>query len=149
MDEWKSLGIKVSLNVLPNRELSDNLIRPRKFDALLFSQNLGSDPDPFAFWHSSQAKDPGLNITGFANSEADKLVAEARATFNNKERQEKYLRFTDVVNSETPAIFLNETVFVYAVSKEVRNITLQNLYDPANRFYDITNWYIEETRVWK
>lgn len=149
MDEWKSLGIKVSLNVLPNRELSDNLIRPRKFDALLFSQNLGSDPDPFAFWHSSQTKDPGLNITGFSNSEADKLVAEARATFNNKERQGKYLRFTEVVNSEAPAIFLNETVFVYAVSKKVKNVTLQNLYDPANRFYDITNWYIEETRVWK
>lgn len=149
MEQWKALNIKVNLNVLPNRDLSENLIRPRKFDALLFSQNLGPDPDPFAFWHSSQSKDPGLNITGFANAEADKIITEARTTTKNKDRNEKYKRFAEIIRAETPAIFLNQTVYVYAVDSKIKNITLKSLYDPAYRFYDITNWYIQKTRAWK
>jgi peptide/nickel transport system substrate-binding protein len=147
--QWKALNVKVNLNVLPNRELSDSLIRPRKFDALLFSQNLGADPDPFAFWHSSQSTDPGLNITGFANAEADKLISAARSTINDKERTDKYVRFQEIINAEVPAIFLNQTVFVYAVDSKIKNIALKNLYSPAYRFYDTPNWNIAERRVWK
>jgi len=58
--QWKALNITVNLNILPSKQLTDTLIKPRTFDVLLFPQKFGADPDPFPFWHSSQVKDPDL-----------------------------------------------------------------------------------------
>ncbi len=148
-DQWQKLHIKINLNILPTKELTDKVIRPRQFDMLLFGQKLGADPDPFAFWHSSQIKNPGLNLSGFANTAADKLITEARATTNLAVRQTKYGQFQDIIRAEVPAIFLNQSVYVYVIESSLKNVTLKNLADPKYRFSDIPNWYIDEKRVWK
>ncbi len=148
-NQWRSLNIKVNLTVLPSKQLSDTLIKPRTFDVLLFPQKFGADPDPFLFWHSSQAKDPGFNLTGFQDAAADKLITEARTTTDRKTREEKYQQFNDIIVARIPVIFLDQTMFVYALDKKIKNVGYEKLYDPSMRFYDITNWYISENRVWQ
>jgi peptide/nickel transport system substrate-binding protein len=147
--QWEQLGITVHLNILPTSELMSSVIRPRKFDVLLFAQKLGADPDPFAFWHSSQVNNPGLNLTGFTNAQVDKLITDARTTTNKEQRAADYQQFNQIISTEVPAIFLNQSVFIYAIDKTVKHTTLEQIYDPADRFYDVTNWYTSETRVWK
>src|SRR3989338_5612859 len=56
---WEKIGAKVEVKIFETGDLSQNVIRPRKYDALLFGEIVGRDPDPFAFWHSSQRNDPG------------------------------------------------------------------------------------------
>lgn len=147
--QWESLNIKVHLNTVPTKELTESRIRPRQFDALLFAQNIGSDPDPFVFWHSSQTKNPGLNLTGFSNTTADKLINDARSSTDLNVRAENYRQFQSLIISESPAIFLDQSVYVYTVDKNMKGVGLQNLFDPAYRFYDLQNWYREERRVLK
>src|SRR5690606_32410073 len=109
--QWSQLGVKVTLNIQPTKELTENSIRPRNFDALLFAQKLGSDPDPFLFWHSSQVKNPGLNLSMYANNEADRLISEARAATDKSIRDEKYRQFQEIIKLDAPAIFLVQNVF--------------------------------------
>jgi peptide/nickel transport system substrate-binding protein len=147
--QWEALNIKVHLSTVPTKELTETKIRPRQFDALVFAQNVGADPDPFVFWHSSQTKNPGLNLTGFANTAADKLINDARSTTNPEWRSNAYHAFQDLIIQESPAIFLDQSVYVYTVDKNMKGVGLQALFDPAFRFYDLQNWYRSERRVLK
>lgn len=147
--QWSKLNVKINLNILSTKELTDSVIRPRKFDVLLFAQKLGADPDPFIFWHSSQSKNPGLNLTGFSNAAADRLISEGRTTTNVELRNEKYRQFQNLITEEAPAIFLNQSVYVYAINRDIKGVTLRNLFDSSYRFQDIANWYLDERRIWK
>ncbi|MBI5530639.1 MAG: peptide ABC transporter substrate-binding protein [Candidatus Doudnabacteria bacterium] len=148
-NQWRALNIKVNLTILPSKQLTDTLIKPRTFDILLFPQKFGSDPDPFLFWHSSQTKDPGVNLTGFQDSAADKLITEARTTTNKELREQNYAKFRDIVSAAFPVIYLDQTEYIYALDQKVKNVGIKILYEPYQRFYDINNWYIEQKRVWK
>ena len=147
--QWQQLGVKVTLNILPTRELTENLIRPRAFDALLFAQKLGADPDPFIFWHSSQVKNPGLNLSQYANTTADKLMSEARSTTDKAVRDEKYRQFHTVIGADVPAIFLVQNVYSYAIDDMVQGLSLNSLSDSTVRFYNLPDWYIDTQRVFK
>lgn len=147
--QWSQLGIKVSLNILPTKELTENSIRPRNYDALLFAQKLGADPDPFLFWHSSQIRNPGLNLSMYANNTADKVMSEARAATNKSLRDEKYQQFQDIIQADAPAIFLVQNVFSYAQSVKIKGMNLTALSDSTTRFYDLPNWYLDTKRVLK
>ncbi len=147
--QWSQLGIKVSLNILPTKELTENSIRPRNYDALLFAQKLGADPDPFLFWHSSQIRNPGLNLSMYANNTADKVMSEARAATNKSLRDEKYRQFQDIIQADAPAIFLVQNVFSYAQSVKIKGMNLTALSDSTTRFYDLPNWYLDTKRVLK
>jgi peptide/nickel transport system substrate-binding protein len=139
--QWSTLGAKINLVVVSPAELEANYIRPRNFDALLFSENVGADPDPFPFWHSTQRVDPGLNLSGFTNTEADKLLTEARQTTDEAVRAKDYIRFQEIVNTELPAIFLARSLYVYNVPKKIQGISLDNIVTPSERFLDINHWY--------
>ena len=140
-NQWEQLGAKVNLVVVGPNELETQYIRPRSFDALLFSENVGADPDPFPFWHGTQIHDPGLNLSGFVNAEADKLLTDARQTSDPALRIKNYLRFQEIINTELPAIFLARSLYIYNVPKKVGGIELQDIVSPSERFLDINHWY--------
>jgi peptide/nickel transport system substrate-binding protein len=140
-NQWEKLGAKVNLVVVGPAELENQYIRPRSFDALLFSENVGADPDPFPFWHGTQTHDPGLNLSGFVNTEADKLLTEARQTSDQNIRGKNYSRFQEIINSELPAIFLARSLYIYNVPKKVGGIELEDIVNPSERFLDINHWY--------
>lgn len=143
-NQWEKLGAKVNLVVVGPAELENQYIRPRTFDALLFSENVGADPDPFPFWHGTQINDPGLNLSGFMNAEADKLLTEARQTTDPVSRAKNYNRFQEIINSELPAIFLARSLYIYNVPKKIGGITLADMVTPSERFLDINHWYYQK-----
>ena len=61
-DYWKKIGVEVDVKSI---EISDlkAIIKTRDFDALLYGEALGFEPDLYPFWHSSQVNDPGLNLS--------------------------------------------------------------------------------------
>lgn len=148
-EQWQALNIKVTVTVLQSKLLTDTLIKPRTFDVLLFPQKFGADPDPFLFWHSSQVKDPGFNLTGFVDATADKLITDARSTTDKQERETAYEQFNALIMQKVPIIFLDQTEYIYTLDNEIKNVGLNYLYDPSQRFDNINDWYISEKRVWK
>src|SRR3989344_5688729 len=71
------IGIKVSVKTFELGNLNQGVIRPRKYDALFFGQIINHESDLFAFWHSSQRKDPGLNVAMYTNAKVDKILEDA------------------------------------------------------------------------
>jgi peptide/nickel transport system substrate-binding protein len=148
-ENWRSLGVAVEVNVFEPGDLNSSVIRPRKYDALLFGEIIGHDLDLYPFWHSSQRNDPGYNIAMYTNLTADKLLDEARYTQHNEERIKKYLAFEAELEKDIPAIFLYSPHFTYVVPERLQGFTIGSIAIPAERFSDITHWYIETDRVWK
>lgn len=147
--EWGKIGVKVNISNLSISDIQQNYIRPREYDALLFGQVLGADPDPYSFWHSSQKRDPGLNLSLFGDSETDKLIENGRIEFDANKRAEIYNDFQRKLLSEIPAIFLYSPDYIYPVNNKVRGLDIKNLILPSERFSNIEKWYISTKRVWK
>ncbi|MBI2607385.1 MAG: hypothetical protein HYW51_01005 [Candidatus Doudnabacteria bacterium] len=141
--QWEQIGAKINLIVVSPTELQQQSIRLRDFDALLFAQNTGADPDPFAFWDSTQVRSPGLNISGFKNATVDQLLTKARQTNDVNVRNTYYQQFQEIITDEIPAVFLDSAVYVYNVPKEIKGIDLTTIIHPSERFLDINKWYIK------
>jgi len=148
-EQWRVLGAEVEIERYSLFQLEQDFIKPRNYESLLFGEVLGAIPDPFPFWHSSQKKDPGLNLALYENSEADKLLEENRKASDPKIRAEKLALFQDVLIEDVPAIFLYSPNYIYAVSKKIKGIETKKITDPSKRFVGIENWYIKTKRVWK
>lgn len=143
----KDIGVEIKLEKYPISALTQDYVRTRNFDLLLISQNLGSDPDIYPFWHSTQAVNPGLNFSGFSDRRLDKALEQARGTTDMKTRSDKYNVATQIIWDETPAIIICAPNYIYGVSNEIKGVKVGKLFDPKDRFWDITNWYLLEERI--
>lgn len=148
-DQWKEVGVAVNIEAYSLGEIQQEFIRPREYEAIVFGQVVGIDPDPFSFWHSSQKKDPGLNLSLYENKTVDKLLEEARQTLDSQSRAEKYVLFQEQIAEDIPAIFLYSPTYLYPVAKNINGIKEGKIADPSWRFADIEDWYMTTKRVWK
>ena len=149
IEAWGKLGAQVDILVFETGDLNQNVIRPRRFDALLFGEVVGREADVYPFWHSSQRNDPGLNISLYANSRADKYLEMARSASDLNAAEKNYKAFKEEITSDLPAVFLYTPNFLYILPNSVEALSLGLLSTPQDRFAEIRDWYIETDRVWK
>lgn len=146
--QWEKLGASVTLKIYENGDLQQNIIRPRKYEALLFGEVVGHDLDLYAYWHSSQRNDPGLNIVLYTNNKVDKLIEEMRATQGSIDRLEKAEEAEKLIINDTPAVFLYSPDLIYITSPKTHIPELQNITTPTDRFGNIMKWYVNTDHVW-
>ena len=146
--EWRAAGVNVDVHVYPLSELNSSVIRPRQYDAVLFGEVVGRTADLFAFWHSSQRNDPGLNVALYANSKTDALLTQARATNDQNTRKKLYTQFASIIAKDQPAVFLYAPEFLYAVPTRLEGLQLGALTSPSERFATVYQWYTDTEHVW-
>jgi len=146
---WEQIGAMVNLKIVDKSKILSEVIKTREYETLLFSENIGSDPDPFPFWHSSQRDYPGLNLALFSHKEADKLLEEARQTNNWDQRKTDYLKFQKIIADELPAIFLYNPTYTYPQDKNIKGFDLTSIAAPADRLANLNEWYVKTKRIWK
>ncbi len=146
--DWEAIGIQVLLNPVPPIDLFDLIIRPRNYDMLIFGQNLGSDSDPYVYWHSSQTNDPGLALSIMYDKDIDNNLELARLSSNLNRAIDYYHRFQRAFAQELPAILLYQPNFVYLVDSKVKGVTDEiNFGSISDRFINIGEWYIKYQRT--
>lgn len=148
-DTWTKLGADVKVEIFEPSDLAQKVIRPRKYDSLLFGNVVGRDLDLYPFWHSSQRNDPGLNIARYTNIKADKALETIRNTSDEAKRQDAYKTIESEIQSDVPAIFLYSPDYIYATNKSVQNLLISNITSPSERFMNIGKWYMNTKSVWK
>ncbi|MDD3498332.1 MAG: ABC transporter substrate-binding protein [Candidatus Moranbacteria bacterium] len=148
-EQWKKIGAEVSIQAFSFSDMQQNHIKPREYDALLVGQDASFNVDPYSFWHSSNKKDPGLNLALFDNEEADKLISEAREENDRNKRIEKYHSFQEIVAEENPAVFLFSPYYLYLVDSKVKGIEEKKINSTKSRFENVDKWYIKTKRVFK
>lgn len=144
--EWEKIGIKSEISTYPNSEIQNSVLKPRNFDILFYALVMGTDPDPYPFWHSSQTGGKGFNIIDFTNKEVDQILEDARIATDQKVRQDKYKRFQEIIAEEEPVIFMYSTTYTYIQSKNIKGFDVKNLYLPKDRFANINEWYLKTSR---
>lgn len=147
--EWKKIGVNVELKLFEISDLSQNIIRPRKYDALLFGEVIGRNPDLFAFWHSSQRNDPGYNIALYTNSKVDAMLDSARSAKGGEKQTEIMKNIFDEINKDMPAIFLYSPNYLYIVAEEIKGFKEGSIASPSERFSGVKDWYVANERVWE
>ena len=146
--DWERLGIVVTIELYEPGDLSQNVIRPRKYEALLYGMVIGRDQDLYAFWDSQERNDPGLNIALYANKTVDTLLEEVRGSADQKTRISDLQKIEDIIASEYPAAFLYAPDFTYAVPDDLKGVQLPQIIAPADRFATVASWYRSTDAVW-
>ncbi|MCX6723968.1 MAG: ABC transporter substrate-binding protein [Candidatus Staskawiczbacteria bacterium] len=147
-DYWQKVGATVQIKIVELSELKD-VIKNRSYDALLYGQALGSLPDLYPFWHSTQINDPGLNLSEYQNKKVDQLLKDAREATSDSVKIQKYEKLQDAILADAPALFLYNPDYFYWVSEKVKGVDTTKIVDPAKRFENIASWYVDTRRVWK
>lgn len=105
--DWKDvLGIDVTIII-------SSIPKEGQYDSVLTYAPIPTDPDQYAFWHSTQSQ---TNISKLNNSRIDKLLEEGRLVFDQIERKKIYFDFQKYLLEESPAIFL-EFPTIYTITK--------------------------------
>ncbi len=146
---WQQLGARVDVKIFEVGDLNQNIIRPRKYDTLLFGEVLGRDLDLYPFWHSSQRSDPGLNIALYTNSKTDKILEDYRKAVDEKTKKTYLDAFETEIRADTPFVPLYAPYFIYIIPSKIKNVALGQPTISGERFLGVHEWYINTNNVWK
>lgn len=149
VDSWRKAGIDASLKVFDVNDLRQTVIRPREYDTLLFGEVIDPSLDLYAFWHSSQRNDPGLNIANYTNITVDNALEKIRSGRDEKSREELLEIVTKELENDIPGIFLYSPNLLYVTSHNLKGVSGRPVTRTSDRFSNVHMWYTETDKVWK
>jgi len=150
-DDWSKIGIQLNLSVRSIDEINEGAVKTRNYEMLMFGnifENYNS-PDLSSFWHSSERFYPGLNLAMYQNSTADNLLRTIRSDFNDLRRQAELSSLQSLIISDNPSIFLFSPNYIYVAENSLEGFDEKFIASVSERFKNISNWYVETTRVFK
>jgi ABC-type transport system substrate-binding protein len=113
-EDAKKIGVQIGIKFVEWNTFS-KLLHEGNFDAITMAWGGGSvEWDPKQIWHSTSNKG-GSNYINYNNPEVDKLIDDARTTWDRKKRAEKLKKVNDLIAADVPYIFLfNPSHALYA-----------------------------------
>lgn len=149
-DDLSLIGISVDVRIYDIGTLNQTIIKDRDYESLLFGELITSDPDLFAFWHSSQRLSPGLNVSMYTNTNVDSQLESLQTQNDAQKISELSAKITSTIQSDRPAIFLYTPSFIYVRDDEaIEGKSKTILRSSSNRFDLVGSWYINTDRVWR
>lgn len=152
--QWQALGIAVTTNVVdpsdPTQNVAQQVLQPRQYDVLLYQLTIGSDPDVYAYWHSSQTSESGFNLSNYNNSISDDALSSARTRLEPELRNAKYLTFAKQWLKDVPAIGLYQASAQYVHTANVHTLIGDaKLNSAADRYSTVRYWTAGSDAVFK
>lgn len=147
--QWRAVGVETDVKAVGAGTVQQSIVRPRDYDVLLFGEILSALPDPYPFWHSSQAKSPGLNLSLLQDKDIDRLLEEARQSSDPEQQKQRYTEFVQRFNELKPALVLYQPYYLFASRRHVHSDEATQATLPSDRFNNIENWYVKTRRAWK
>jgi peptide/nickel transport system substrate-binding protein len=146
--DWAMLGVHITPTAVPYEQLVTDYLDTRTYQAALVDLNFSRspDPDPYPFWHQTQITS-GQNYSNWDDRQASEYLEQARVTTDLSERTRLYNNFQVRWNQELPALPLYYPVYTYAVSSDVQGVSIGPIFDPADRFNHVTNWFLVTNRA--
>ena len=147
-ENWQSIGIKTELDIVSKDKIKKDVIETRDYEALIFGQVINTSSGPYPFWHSSQNQYPGLNLSVLANKDIDDYLAIIRSAKNEEAQLEPLQKFQAKLLDLNFAIFLYNPTYTYPTADKLKGLeSLKFINLPADRFNNITSWYIKTKRM--
>lgn len=147
--QWGIAGVDLVVAALNQRDLQ-TAINNRSYSVLLYGIALDSDPDQFAYWHSSQADvraQPRFNFSDYNSKTVDNSLEAGRTRNDVSLRVAKYRPFLEAWRNDAPAISLYQPRFLYITRGAVFNFNVRSVNTPADRYADVQNWMVRTERA--
>ena len=122
-------------------------LETRSYDAVIHGISIGNDPDVYAYWHSSQTENGGLNYSNYKSKEADLSLEAGRTRQTDTQRALKYKPFLKAWQADTPAIAMFRPRIYYVTRGPVYGLDEHILNIDADRYYSVTQWQINTAMV--
>ena len=146
-----TVGISTTLIPLSADELQNRLLNHNFMLAIHGWSNLGSDPDVYELWHSSQVN--AANFAGLNDQTIDDVLVQARQTDDIEQRKELYDEFQARWLALAPSVMLYQPLLEQQTAPSIQTLGLaaqasqsEVLYRPSDRFRRVANWYQVTTR---
>jgi ABC-type transport system substrate-binding protein len=82
-EQWRALGIHITVTALPWKELVQERLLARNFDAAIIGLDFDTSWDQLPFWHSTHASNAeAMNFSGLADPETDLLLEALAGEFD-------------------------------------------------------------------
>jgi len=133
-----AIGVTAEIQVIEWASFIKEFIKKKRFEAVVLGWGVGTDPDQYGVWHSSQMGPDQLNQISYANPEVDRLLEEGRASCHQQERVKYYHRFQEILAEDQPLVFLYFRDALPVVSSRVQGIQPA----PSGIFYNFIQWYV-------
>lgn len=105
-DGLRRIGIELKVELYEWAVFLKNHINKGDFDAMVLGWSLGNSYDQFQIWHSSQRNPEQLNVVGYENPEADRLLDEIRQEYNRDNIIRMAGELQRVIFEDQPYLFL-------------------------------------------
>ncbi|MFN2216015.1 MAG: ABC transporter substrate-binding protein, partial [Anaerolineales bacterium] len=145
--DWLILGVQVDLQPVTYEEMLSNYLSPRNYQAALVDLDFENDhdPDPYPFWHQSEATG-GQNYSQWDDRSSSEYLEQARVIVDTTFRSKLYRNFQIVFSRELPALPLYIPVFTFAVDSQVSGVQIAPIYNFSDRFLNFNEWYLVTRR---
>ena len=151
-DELKKLGFEVELDVFDETQAATDffsaIIRPRKYDILIYEVDLGVSADPFVYYSSTQATANGWNFSNYSNKMVDDALLSGRLTTDSTLRKAKYDSFLKYWVDEVPAVGIYQSSLNYYYTRNIETFGDDTtMTDTLDRFVDVNYWGVDKEHV--
>jgi peptide/nickel transport system substrate-binding protein len=145
---WAAIGVEVKLQAVSYDSLMNDYLTPHAYQAALVDLDLSRsyDPDPYPFWHQAEIIG-GQNYSQWDDRTASEYLENARVVADMDIRTRLYRNFQVVFARELPALPLYYPIYTFGVDQRVQGVQATPLFEPADRFNDISNWYLVTRRA--
>lgn len=146
--DWEKIGLDLNLSPQNTSEIRET-IKKRDYELILFGNILNNPQDLYSFWHSSNRFHPGLNLSLYANKNADALMEKIRSAADEDKRKADLDKLARIIMDDSPAIFLYSPDYIYITSPKLRGFVESAIVTVNNRFDNVNNWYVKTVRKFK
>ncbi|MBS3985387.1 MAG: hypothetical protein KGZ66_07265 [Selenomonadales bacterium] len=130
-NQWRAVGIDMNIELFEVSVYFGKL-DAGEFEIYQWGWNLSLDPDNFIFFHSSSGFNAegvlmGFNDVGYNNPQVDRLIEQARGTFDQERRRQLYWEISSILNRDLPYIFLYNRNQVAAHHRRIQGIVWSHI----------------------
>ncbi len=148
-DMFFKYNINLEIQTFDANSLLQNEIKNRDFEMLLFTTEIESSYDLYAFLHSSQRNSPGLNITGYTSKSLDYQIENIKSATSTLAMNNSLLAIQDEFYKEYFYIPIY-TPFSLMYIRNSININLPTkIKNYKNIFNDTESFYSQTEKVWR
>jgi len=144
--QFADVGIKMNVSIKSGKEFQRSLLN-HEYEALLYGISIGSDPDVYAYWHSSQATPDRFNFSEYKSAIADSALEGGRSRPDGELRSAKYIPFLDAWREDSPAVGLYQPRLLFVLNDKLYNFESFALAQTSDRYANVHNWMIKTEKA--
>ncbi len=144
-EQWRAVGVDVTIDQAADDITFQSTLAFHTYEALLYGISVGTDPDVFVYWHSSQADVLAplrLNFSEYKSGMADAALESGRTRADAELRAVKYQPFLQAWQADAPALGLYQPRFLYITNVKVFGLEEHDINADDDRFANVHNWMI-------